>query len=126
MSINHAVACQSACPEATSKEQLKKNVDYGLDFVRSAVSTFSSTAPVKLAVFPESAFSGYPGRDANEQRKYAVEIPGEESERFIQLAKELDMYIMTGSWIERDTEYKLLFNTAYLVGPQYYCLSTVK
>lgn len=123
MGLYHVVACQTACPEATSKEQLRKNVEYGLDFVRRSQAVYSATLPVKLAAMPELALTGYPGANAKEQRKYAIEIPGEESEKFVKLAKELDMYIIPGSWIERDPEYNLLFNTAFLVGPKGILLS---
>ena len=118
MSLYHVVACQTACPIVTTKEDLRKNVDYACEFIRGAQSTYSMTAPVKLAALPELALCRNPGVDAKERRKSAIEIPGEESERFIKLAKELDMYIMPGSWAEMDPEYHLLFNTAFLVGPE--------
>lgn len=47
---------------------------------------------------------GYTGVRAKELRRVGIEIPGLETERFVKLAKELDCYIMPGSWLERDPE----------------------
>ena len=61
-----AVICQGACPAATSREQLDKNIDYACEFVRRGAATYSLTAPVKLLAFAEFNMCGYPGADSGE------------------------------------------------------------
>jgi predicted amidohydrolase len=51
--------------------------------------------------------------------KLAVPIPNEHTERYVEKAKELEIYIQTGTFLERDDRYgEVVFNTTCLIGPE--------
>jgi len=113
MDLYSVVACQTGFP----KGNLAKNLNNALEIIRGIAEAYCLTAPVKLIVFPEY-MCGWEGDTAKEMRESGIEIPGPETDKLVKLAKELDLYIVPGSWIERDPDYGLPFNTAFLVGPQ--------
>jgi predicted amidohydrolase len=105
-----------------TNEEKKKHFDYMLQMVDWSVDQFSlnSTMGVKLIVGPELSTYGwqcYSLRTLHE--KYAIEIPGPETEKLIEKAKEYNCYISPGSFVERDatSSKHLIFNTQILVGP---------
>ena len=114
-------ACQTAPWSAQTKEQLKKNIDHASDMIRWAAYGVCFNDPVKLIAFSEYGISGLPGPTIEDLRKMAITIPGPETEHFVELAKELNTYIVPGSWPEHDENYKnAIFNTCFLVGPEGY------
>jgi predicted amidohydrolase len=75
---------------------------------------------VKLVVGPELALFGGAGVTLEECRAGAIEIPGPETDRLVEKAREHNCYISPGSTFERDDEGSatMMFNTQLLVGPE--------
>jgi predicted amidohydrolase len=74
---------------------------------------------VRLVVFPEFAHAApiYPTA-AELRRHLAVELPNEHIERYVNKARELDIYIQTGTFLEYDPKWPgAIFNTSCLIGP---------
>ena len=91
-----------------------------LAMVDSAVMGYKPFFPVRLVVFPEFAHAAPVYATARELRdKLAVELPCEHTDRYEKKARELGIYIQTGSFIERDPDWPgVVFNTTCLVGPE--------
>lgn len=108
---------------ATTRSEVKDHLDYFCQMVDGAVAEYHLHSPmgVKLMVGPETALLGWPSKSTRElHEKYAIEIPGPETERLIEKAAEYDCYLSPGSVVERDPECSehLVFNTQILVGPR--------
>jgi predicted amidohydrolase len=85
-----------------------------------AVLGYAPFAPVRLVVFPEFAHAApiYPTVEELIER-LAVPIPNEHTERYHQKARQHNIYIQTGSFLERDDRYPgHVFNTTCLIGPE--------
>lgn len=115
-----AAACQVDFPNPAERSAVRPHVDRMLEMVDMAVQGYSPFVPVRLLVFPEFAHAApvYPSvRDLYD--KLALPIPNEHTERYVAKAKELDVYIQTGSFLERDDKYgEVVFNTTCLIGPE--------
>lgn len=79
-------------------------------------------APVKLVVIPEMAIQGLiantPGNRAAEAR-FAVEIPGPETEELAKKAQTLDAYVAAELYMVRDDDFPdRYFNVAFIISPQ--------
>ncbi|MBN2403464.1 MAG: hypothetical protein JXN64_13880 [Spirochaetes bacterium] len=121
MNVYQAVACQTAYQSAHTKDELKKNIDHASDMIKCAVYSVCFNDPVKLIAFSEWGIPGVPGPVIEDWRKISVTIPGPITNHFAKLAKELNTYIIPGSWPEYDDKYKkAIFNTCFLVGPEGY------
>ncbi|MEO1367250.1 MAG: nitrilase-related carbon-nitrogen hydrolase [Acidobacteriota bacterium] len=112
-------ACQVDFENPADRRGIKSHVDRMLQMIDSAVGGYAPFMPIKLLVFPEFAHAAPVYPDARTlYDKLAVEIPNEHTERYVQKAKELDVYIQTGSFLERDPRFPgVVFNTTCLVGP---------
>lgn len=112
-------ACQVDFENPSDRRGIRPHVDRMLQMIDNAVGGYAPFMPVKLVVFPEFAHAApvYPSaRDLYE--KLAVEIPNEHTERYVEKARELGIYIQTGSFLERDDRWgEVVFNTTCLVGP---------
>jgi len=115
-----AAACQIDLPNPTSRAEIPKRVAHMLGMVRMAVEGYSPFLPVKLLVFPEFAHSAPVYPTAKELRKHlTVPVPNEHTERYAALAKELGVYIQTGTFLEEDPAWPdAVFNTTCLIGPE--------
>lgn len=118
--LRYAVAaCQTdfACP--TSREEIGERVDRMLDMIDSAVIGYAPFFPVRLVVFPEFAHAAPVYLTAAElRRQLAVELPNAHIDRYIAKARQHDIYIQTGSFIEFDPRWPgVVFNTSCLIGP---------
>lgn len=116
-------AIQTAHPSAFTREQIKANMDRSVElvhFAKAAGDLYGST--VKLVVFPEIFIHGFPFHTSKEYMDngiYATIPDGPEIRQFVDLAREYDIYIQTGSMFECDPRYPgHLFNTACIVGPE--------
>jgi len=108
---------------ALDEKDRKAHFDYTCQMIDWSVDQFALHAPlgVKLIVGPELSVYGWPCYSLRTlHEKYAIEIPGPETDRLVEKAKEYNCYISPGSFVERDTESceHLIFNTQILVGPQ--------
>lgn len=114
-----AAACQVDHPLPTDRSEIKRNVDRMAEMIRMAVEGYSPFLPVKLLVFPEFAHAAPLYPTARELReRLALPLPNEYTERYVALAREYDVYIQTGTFLESDPRWKnVVFNTTCLIGP---------
>lgn len=98
---------------------MRRNTDRMLSMIDSAIAGSAPFLPVRLVVFPEFAHAAPIFPTAKELlEKLAVEIPNEHTERLEAKAREHDIYIQTGSMIERDARYpNCVFNATCLIAP---------
>ena len=115
-----AAACQTDLPNPTRRSEMRRNTNRILSMIDSAVAGSAPFLSVKLVVFPEFSHCAPVFATAKElSEKLAVEIPNEHTERLIEKAKEHNIYIQSGSMLERDAKYKnALFNTTCLIAPE--------
>jgi len=98
---------------------MRANTDRMLRLVDAAVEGSGPFLPVRLIVFPEFAHAAPIFPTVEELRqKLAVPIPNEHTERLTAKARELQVFIQTGSMIEEDSKWPgAVFNTTCLIGP---------
>ncbi|MEQ8768831.1 MAG: nitrilase-related carbon-nitrogen hydrolase [Planctomycetota bacterium] len=115
-----AAACQIDLPNPMRRDQIGERVTKMLGMTRMAVEGYAPFLPVRLVVFPEFAHAAPVYPTAKELRKHlTVPIPNEHTERYVALAKELDVYIQTGTFLEEDPAWpNHVFNTTCLIGPK--------
>src|SRR5262249_51317023 len=115
----YAAACQTDLPNPHTRDGIARQVNHMLAMIDRAVTGYAPFFPVKLLVFPEFGHAApiYPTVDELLDR-LAVLIPNEHTERYHRKARELGVYIQTGSFLERDDRYPgYVFNTTCLIGP---------
>jgi predicted amidohydrolase len=115
-----AAACQTDLPNPIERGQMRANTDRMLSMIQSAVDGSAPFLPVRLIVFPEFAHCApiYP-TVGELLRHLAVPVPNEHTDRIEQKARELGVYVQTGSMIEVDPRWpQLVFNTTCLIGPE--------
>jgi predicted amidohydrolase len=114
-----AAACQVDQPNPTHRSEIQRNVDRMIEMTRMAVEGYSPFLPVKLLVFPEFAHAAPVYATARELReRLALPIPNEHTERYVDLAREYDIYIQTGTFLESDPRWEnAVFNATCLIGP---------
>ena len=113
-------ACQTDLPNPLERRQMAANTDRMLAMIDAAVAGSAPFLPVRLVVFPEFAHAA-PVYDTAAQllERLAVEIPNEHTERLQQKARDHDVYIQSGTMLERDARWPgVVFNTTCLVGPE--------
>jgi predicted amidohydrolase len=115
-----AAACQTDLANPIDRSGMRLNTDRMLSMIQSAVDGSAPFLPVRLIAFPEFAHAAPVFATAEELlRKLAVPIPNEHTERIAQKARELDVYVQTGSMIETDARWPaVVFNTSCLIGPE--------
>lgn len=110
---------QLECPNAFTKDDVKKNIEHISDTISWGMAQqFHYAHPAKLIVLPESSIHGFPFVDNKDflDRDLPVRIPGPETEYFAKLAKQYDCIICCGSWMEYDPEFPgQMFNTLVIV-----------
>ncbi len=118
--MRYAVAaCQTDFPCPQHRNEIASRVDRMLEMIDGAVLGYRPFFPVRLVVFPEFAHAAPVFGTTRELRdKLAVPIPNEHTERYTIKARELGVYIQTGTFIEFDAHWPgVLFNTTCLIGP---------
>jgi formamidase len=115
-----AAACQTDLPNPTDRAQMRGNTDRMLSMIQSAVDGSAPFLPVRLIVFPEFAHAAPVFATVGELlRHLAVPRPNEHTERIQDMARELDVYIQTGTMIESDPKWPgAVFNATCLIGPE--------
>ncbi len=119
--IRYSVACcQTDMPNPHHRDGIKAKVDRMLQMIDNAVTGYEPFLPVRLVVFPEFAHSAPVYLTVAElTEQLALSVPNEHTDRYQAKAKEHDIYIQTGSFIETVPEYPgCLFNTSCLIGPE--------
>jgi predicted amidohydrolase len=115
-----AAACQVDLPNPTRRGEIAEKVSRMIEMVKMAVEGYSPFLPVRLLVFPEFAHTAPVFPTAAELRRHlTVPIPNEHTERYAETARELDVYIQTGTFLEEDPAWPgAVFNTTCLIGPE--------
>jgi formamidase len=115
-----AAACQTDFVNPLDRSAMRTNTDRMLAMVDAAVAGSAPFLPVRLIVFPEFAHAAPVFPTVAELRdKLAVPIPNEHTERLAAKARELDVYIQSGSMIETDPKWPdAVFNATCLIGPE--------
>ena len=114
-----AAACQTDLPNPIDRTQMRRSTDRIIELVQCAVDGSRPFLPVRLIVFPEFAHAAPVFATVAELcDRLAVPIPNEHTDRLAAKARELDIYIQTGTMIEADARWPgVVFNTTCLVGP---------
>jgi len=115
----YAAACQIDLPNPTSREEIVPRVDRMLEMIDCAVTGYEPFHDVRLVVFPEFAHAApiYPTVEELLD-KLAVTIPNEHTDRYQKKARQLGIYVQTGTFIEADPHWPgHAFNTTCLIGP---------
>jgi predicted amidohydrolase len=114
-----AAACQTDLPNPRDRRGIAAAVGYMLAMIDRAVGGYAPFMDVRLVVFPEFAHAApiYPTVEELHER-LAVQLPNEHTDRYHQKARELGIWVQTGSFLERDDRYPgHVFNTTCLIGP---------
>ena len=114
-----AAACQTDFPNPASRAAIPDRVGHMLGMIDRAVVGYRPFGDVKLVVFPEFAHTAPIYETVEELAdRLAVPIPNEHTQRYHQKARDLGIYIQTGSFLEVDSKYPgCVFNTTCLIGP---------
>ncbi len=115
----YAAACQLDLPNPKHRDEISQRVQVMLNMITYAVTGYDPFHDVRLVVFPEFAHAApiYPTVEELLDR-LAVSIPNEHTDRYAQKAKELGIYIQTGTFLEADSKWPgHVFNTTCLIGP---------
>jgi formamidase len=116
----YAAACQLDLPNPRHRREIKGRVKQMLDLIQYAVTGYGPFHDVRLVVFPEFAHAApiYPTVDELLDR-LAVPIPNEHTDRYARKARELGIFIQTGTFLEADPRWPgHVFNTTCLIGPE--------
>jgi predicted amidohydrolase len=92
------------------------NIDKNLSKILDQ-SKIAADNKADLVVFPESALSGYVYASREEALPYMVTVPGSETDKLVECAKELGVHIVVGL-LEKDPEQDKCYNSAILISPQ--------
>jgi len=118
--LRYAVAaCQVDQPNPEHRSQIRRNTARMLEMVDRAVEGYSPFWDVKLFAFPEFGHAApiyLTSKGLLE--KLTVPIPNEHTEKYVAKARELGVYIQTGTFLEEDPKWPgKVFNTTCLIGP---------
>ena len=119
--LRYAVAlCQTDFPCPAHRSEIGARVDRMIEMIEGAVVGYAPFFPVRLVVFPEFAHCAPVYESVEELReKLAVTLPNEHLDRYLAKARQHQIYIQTGTFIEMDPAWpQALFNTTCLVGPE--------
>lgn len=115
----YAAACQLDLPNPTARDQIAERVSRVLATVDQAVQGYAPFFDVKLLAYPEFTHAApiYPTA-AEIADRLAVPIPNEHTDRYAAKARDLGVYIQTGTFLETDAHWPgHVFNTTCLIGP---------
>lgn len=115
----YAAACQLDAPNPKHRDEIPSRVKKMLDLIEYAVTGYVPFHDVRLVVFPEFAHAApiYPTAEELLDR-LALPIPNEQTDRYQAKAKQLGVYIQTGTFLESDARWPgHVFNTTCLIGP---------
>jgi formamidase len=115
----YAAACQLDMPNPAKRDEIAGRVERMLEMIDQAAEGYEPFFDVRLVVFPEFAHAApiYPTVDELLDT-LAVSIPNEHTQRYHDKAKQLGIYIQTGTFLETDSQWPgHVFNTTCLIGP---------
>jgi predicted amidohydrolase len=114
-----AAACQTDFPNPPDRSGIPDRVAHLLTMIDRAVVGYGPFGDVKLVVFPEFAHAAPIYETVEELAdKLAVPLPNEHTDRYHKKARQLGVFVQTGSFLEVDRKYPgCVFNTTCLIGP---------
>jgi len=114
-----AAAIQTDFPNPATRDDLPDRVGRMLAMIDQAALGYAPFGDVRLVVFPEFAHAAPIYNTVAELRdQLAVSLPNEQTERYARKAKERNVFIQTGTFLEVDAKYRgHVFNTTCLIGP---------
>ena len=114
-----AAACQTDLQPPADRSGIAAAVDHQLMMIERAVVGYRPFGDVRLVVFPEFSHAAPIYETADElHEKLAIPIPNEHTDRYAAAARERNIFIQTGSFLECDDAYPgHVFNTTCLIGP---------
>jgi len=115
-----AAACQTDFPNPQSRRDIGQRVSHMLAMIDRAVVGYGPFGSVRLLAFPEFAHAAPIFDTVDKLREHlAIPIPNEHTDRYEQKAREHNVYVQTGSFLEKDDRYPgHVFNTTCLIGPE--------
>src|SRR5262245_65460727 len=104
MSLRYLVAAvQTDLPNPTDRSTLPDRVTKLLEMIDHAVIGYAPFGDVRLVAFPEFAHAAPVYLTVEELRdRLAVELPNEQTDRYIAKAKERRVFIQTGTFLDVD------------------------
>jgi predicted amidohydrolase len=114
-----AAACSTDFPNPTDRSDIPARVDRMLAMIDSAVVGYEPFGDVRLVAFPEFAHAAPVYLTPAELLdKLAIPVPNEHTDRYVRKAKERNVFVQTGTFLEADSKYPgHVFNTTCLIGP---------
>lgn len=116
----YAAACQLDMANPRQRDEIGGRVERMLEMIDQAVVGYEPFFDVRLVVFPEFAHAApiYPTAEELIE-SLALPIPNEHTERYEEKAKQLGIYIQTGTFLEVDERWPgHVFNATCLIGPE--------
>ncbi len=115
----YAALCQLDQKNPLTREAIKKNTDTMIRLMEQAVLGYKPFHDVRLIVFPEFGHSAPVYPDVSDLLEHlALPSDNEEIQRIAAKAKELGVFVQTGSFLEVDSKWpSLVFNTTLLIDP---------
>src|SRR3954469_11722095 len=116
----YAAACQIDSPNPRTRDGIAARTRRMLEMIDYAVTGYGPFFDVKLIVFPEFAHAApvYPRVDELIEH-LALPIPNDHTDRYTRKARDLGVYIQTGTFLETDPRWPgHVFNTTCLISPQ--------
>lgn len=115
----YAAACQIDSPNPRKRGEIAARVTRMLQMIDYAVGGYEPFFDVRLIAFPEFAHAAPVYPTVEELIEHlAVTIPNEHTDRYHKKARELGVYVQTGSFLEVDARWPgHVFNTTCLIGP---------
>ncbi|HZL37633.1 MAG TPA: nitrilase-related carbon-nitrogen hydrolase [Tepidisphaeraceae bacterium] len=115
----YAACCQTDSPNPRTREEIRPKVNRMLEMIDYAVGGYEPFFDVRLVVFPEFAHAAPVYITADELHEHlALPIPNEHTDRYAKKARELGIFIQTGTFLESDAKWPgHVFNATCLIGP---------
>jgi predicted amidohydrolase len=115
----YAAACQIDSANPRTRDQIAARTTRMLEMIDYAVTGYSPFFDVKLIVFPEFAHAAPVYKHVEQLIEHlALPIPNDHTDRYRRKARELGVYIQTGTFLEVDDRWPgHVFNTTCLIGP---------
>ena len=105
------------------REEIAKNLDHLEHLVKAAFWLGGLDLPVRLVAIPEGALQGFTDEvmDTDHEqyaRECAIDIPGPETERLGELARQWDIFIMAQAKARHEEFPGRYFNVGFVIDPQ--------
>ncbi len=116
----YAAAIQTDLPALDKLRELPARCRRLAELARQTVEAYAPVFDIRLLVFPEFAHQAPVYPDAKSlYDKLAVELSGDFLNPYLEVARDLNVYLQTGTFLEKDPRYPgHVFNSTLLIGPE--------